>query len=662
MLPFLYWTNLSGVYDGIIFRDTIYLATFGGILVLNRNLDSLRTYKFSEGTNSNIIVSVDTFRGKVYYLTKNRGFGYIENNKVFHFPISRLPRSNLSNAKGLFSYNNYLFIYGYDWILYIVGNSIRTIETDVYNIKPRIGSIFVYNDTVYIGDSLGYLKTHINFVDIPASFQRVNLPRVNYIGIYNGEVIFGTDKGIYDKFGNSIVSGFSTIYFEKFRDTLFISTRNQGQIEVYGPGNLKKYYNGIVFDEPNYKYTYFLMSLDTILLVSTFHYNSLSIYVDNVAFGIYTYPNYRNYKFGFPFNYISNTYSLNDYIFLFTHTDYDYTPQNLNYAIFIPNKNKIIELGDSVYRITKPIKISDTLLGISSFFSYFLIDTSLGVRFCIAVPTFPVDPTKAFTSLALYKDTIYIGSYNGEIYKVDKNCNSFSISPYSYSVSTVSDMETNGSLIAIGGNGGIAIFQDGNLLYKNSSIIPLTIETYNDKFIIGTSSGIYIYEQELRKLNTFPDKAITDIVVDKVNNTLFVLSEDGLYRLNENYEIIENYKISGITYLQATNFPLLHTLSIYKDSILLVGSSEGVGLIRIASLSEGSLIVYPNPAREYLKIKNLKGNFEYEVFILTISGKKVKNMKLRTDASGEMRIRINDLERGLYILRISNKSIKFLKS
>lgn len=662
MLPFLYWTNLSGVYDGVIFKDTIYLATFGGILVLNKNLDSLKTYKFSEGTNSNIIVSVDTFKGRVFYLTKNKGFGYIENGKAVHFPISKLPRSNLGNAKGLFSYKDYLFIYGYDWIIYIVGNSIKTIEPDVYNIKPRIGSVFAYSDTVYIGDSSGYIKTYINFIDIPASFQRVNLPRVNYINIYNGEVIFGTDRGIYDKSGNSIVNGFSALYFEKFKDTLFISSRNQEQIEVYGQGNLKKYHNGTIIDEPNYKYTYFLMNLDTMLLVSTFHYNSLSIYVDNVAFGIYTYPSYKNYRFGFPFNYVSNAYALSDYIFLFTHTDYDYTPENLNYAIFIPNRNKIIELGDSVYRITKPIKISNTHIGVSSFFSYFLIDTSLSIRFCIAVPVFPTDPTKAFTSLALYKDTIYVGSFNGEVYKVDKNCNSFSLSPYSNSVSNISDIESNGNLLAVGGNGGIAIFQDGDLLYKNSSIIPTTIETYNGKFTIGTSSGIYIYEQELRKLNSFPDRAITDMVVDKLNNTLFVLSEDGLYRLNENYEIIEKYKISGITYLQATNFPLLHTLSIYKDSILIVGSSEGVGLIRIATLTEGSLILYPNPAREYIKIKNLKGNFEYEITILTMSGKKVKNMKAKTSPSGEMKIDINDLERGLYILRISNKSMKFLKN
>ncbi|MEO0203165.1 MAG: T9SS type A sorting domain-containing protein [candidate division WOR-3 bacterium] len=661
MLPFLYWTNLSGVYDGIIYKDTIYLATFGGILLLNKNLDSLKTYKFSEGTNSNIIVSVDTFRGKIYYLTKNKGFGYIENGKVYHYPTSQIPISDLSNGKGLFSYKDYLFIYGKTWILYLFKNKLKFIDPNNYNIKLPIGSIFVFNDTVYIGDSLGYLKTHINNFDIPASYERINIPKVIFINAYIGNVLFGTINGIYDKNGNLIVGGFCAIYFETFRDTLFISSRNSNSCEIYGQGILKKFKDNNLIDEVNYPQPYYIMPIDTFLIISRFHYNPLSIYVDNVAWGIYTYPNFKNYKYGFPFNYISNIITIKDKIFIFTHSDYDYNLNNLNYIGFLVNKNQIIELGDSVYRITKPIIINDSLIGISSFFSYFNLDTIGNVSYCIAVPIFPVDPDKAFTSLTIYKDTILISNFAGTVYKVDKNCSVISNTPYSNSVGNISDIEVNNNLISIGGNNGIAIFDGENLIYKNSNLSVTTIEKYNDGFLIGTGGGLYFYSNNnLLKIQALQNLAISDIVIDKFNS-IFTLTENGLYRLDENFNIIEKYDISGKTYFLATNFPILHTLSILNDTLLLVGSSEGVGLIRINSLVEGELVLYPNPTKDYIKVKNLKGSFVYDIEIVTISGKQVFKDKLKSNSSGEIVINVSNLSKGLYILKISNKLLKFVK-
>ncbi|MEO0144396.1 MAG: T9SS type A sorting domain-containing protein [candidate division WOR-3 bacterium] len=661
MLPFLYWTNLSGVHDGVIYKDTIYLATFGGILVLNKNLDSLKTYKFSDGTNSNIIVAIDTFKSRIYYLTKNKGFGYIQDGKVYHYPKSQIPISDLSNGKGLFPYNNYLFIYGNNWILYFVGNTLKFIDVNVYNIKPPIGSIFVYNDTIYIGDSIGYLKTYINNVDIPASYQRINMPKVNFINVYNGNVLFGTINGIYDKNGNLVIGGFSAIYFTEFRDTLFISSRNLNSSEIYGQGILKKFKDNNLLDEPNYLQPYFIMPIDTFLIISRFHNNSLSIYVDNVAWGIYTYPSFKNYKYGFPFNYISNIITLKDIILVFTHSDYDYNPNNLNYIGFLVNKNKIIELGDSVYRITKAIKINDSLIGVSSYFSYFIIDTIGNVNYCIAVPVFPVDPDKAFTSLTIYKDTILISNFNGVVYKIDGNCSIILNTPYSNSAGHISDIEVNNNLVAVGGDNGLAIFENGSLIYKNSNISVNTIEKYNEGFLVGTSGGLYFYNQDsLKQVQSLSNLAITDIVIDKFNS-IFTLTENGLYRLDESFQIIERYDIAGKTYFIATNFPILHTLSILNDTLLLVGSSEGVGLIRINSLIEGELILYPNPAKNYIKVKNLKGSFDYNVEIITLSGKRVFKGSFKSNSSGEITIDISNLNKGFYILKISNKLLKFVK-
>jgi hypothetical protein len=45
-----------------------------------------------------------------------------------------------------------------------------------------------------------------------------------------------------------------------------------------------------------------------------------------------------------------------------------------------------------------------------------------------------------------------------------------------------------------------------------------------------------------------------------------------------------------------------------------------------------------------------------------LSGKLKKNLLVKSSSSGEIIIDISDLEKGLYILRISNKNLKFVKN
>jgi hypothetical protein len=205
-------------------------------------------------------------------------------------------------------------------------------------------------------------------------------------------------------------------------------------------------------------------------------------------------------------------------------------------------------------------------------------------------------------------------------------------------------------------------FQDGNLIFKDINTIPTSIKKFKEGFLIGTNNGLYFYNGSLNKIDILSNKSITDMISDQFNS-VFVLTNDGLYRLNENLDrILEFHLISGKTFIQATNFPILHPLSIYNDTLLLVGSSEGVGLIRINSLIEENVFLYPNPARDTIRIKNLKGSYEYRVYILTLSGKLKKNLLVKSSSSGEIIIDISDLEKGLYILRISNKNLKFVKN
>ena len=67
------------------------------------------------------------------------------------------------------------------------------------------------------------------------------------------------------------------------------------------------------------------------------------------------------------------------------------------------------------------------------------------------------------------------------------------------------------------------------------------------------------------------------------------------------------------------------------------------------------LSIYPNPAKNIVKITNISDN--QEVIIYSISGEAIK----KTTASGEAEINISDLNAGIYIIGAGNMFTKFIK-
>ena len=65
--------------------------------------------------------------------------------------------------------------------------------------------------------------------------------------------------------------------------------------------------------------------------------------------------------------------------------------------------------------------------------------------------------------------------------------------------------------------------------------------------------------------------------------------------------------------------------------------------------------IYPNPAKDVLKINNLSDN--QCVTIHSIDGKMVKRIEISTEAE----INISDLRPGLYIIGVGNEFSKFIK-
>ncbi|MDP4271821.1 MAG: T9SS type A sorting domain-containing protein [Bacteroidota bacterium] len=95
------------------------------------------------------------------------------------------------------------------------------------------------------------------------------------------------------------------------------------------------------------------------------------------------------------------------------------------------------------------------------------------------------------------------------------------------------------------------------------------------------------------------------------------------------------------------------TFAISDISKITFGTSSGVSDIK----DETVLSVYPNPASDFIKIKNLAGS-ESLITIYRIDGaialqKTINNENQTIDISG--------LSNGLYLLQTSNKTLKFTK-
>ena len=64
--------------------------------------------------------------------------------------------------------------------------------------------------------------------------------------------------------------------------------------------------------------------------------------------------------------------------------------------------------------------------------------------------------------------------------------------------------------------------------------------------------------------------------------------------------------------------------------------------------------IYPNPARDMVVLEGLDASKEYQIQIFDMSGKLV--LTERTFGNGQNEIPLNDLERGYYILQVSNQA------
>jgi len=109
-----------------------------------------------------------------------------------------------------------------------------------------------------------------------------------------------------------------------------------------------------------------------------------------------------------------------------------------------------------------------------------------------------------------------------------------------------------------------------------------------------------------------------------------------------------------------------------SDLILnyLVGTNENVGTSSIRSIifststginniqgDKNDLLIYPNPSADFISIKN-NPDTDSNITLYSVSGSQIMSIQ---HYSGNEPIDIRGLTRGIYIIKVNNKALKFTK-
>lgn len=97
--------------------------------------------------------------------------------------------------------------------------------------------------------------------------------------------------------------------------------------------------------------------------------------------------------------------------------------------------------------------------------------------------------------------------------------------------------------------------------------------------------------------------------------------------------------------------------SIFKTTYVIKEKVTSIG-INNDELSNLGFTIYPNPASNYIYVKNDKGVVYTEIEVYDLSGKLIYKLSEEEDINLDLqfKINLNDLEKGLYLMKIANKS------
>lgn len=109
-------------------------------------------------------------------------------------------------------------------------------------------------------------------------------------------------------------------------------------------------------------------------------------------------------------------------------------------------------------------------------------------------------------------------------------------------------------------------------------------------------------------------------------------------------------------FTQDVNFDVTNVTFNYEKQIITKGSTVTKdNNLAVNDINQKNIIVYPNPAKSFIKISGLQKSTDYEIF--SIDGKFIKKGISNPDSE----INISTLVKGTYVLKFNNQSVKIIK-
>lgn len=109
-------------------------------------------------------------------------------------------------------------------------------------------------------------------------------------------------------------------------------------------------------------------------------------------------------------------------------------------------------------------------------------------------------------------------------------------------------------------------------------------------------------------------------------------------------------------FTQDVNFDVTNVTFNYEKQIITKGSTVTKdNNLAVNDINQKNIIVYPNPAKSFIKISDLQKSTDYEIF--SIDGKFIKKGISNPDSE----INISTLVKGTYVLKFNNQSVKIIK-
>ena len=113
----------------------------------------------------------------------------------------------------------------------------------------------------------------------------------------------------------------------------------------------------------------------------------------------------------------------------------------------------------------------------------------------------------------------------------------------------------------------------------------------------------------------------------------------------------------GQGFAEALTFNVASVQFNYDNQMITKGSTvtKDTGILAVNDTAKNVMRIYPNPVKDQLSIEGISKDEKYEIY--SVDGKRVNNGTLSNGKS----INVNALPKGVYLLKIADKNLKFIK-